>query len=106
MSMNKTWAISSWISFLTSADIQSSEERDSLKELQRYIGKKKKTPNAQRPTPNVQCRSRRTRVKADTPIEHPESRIQHRLRNRTIRFRELRALLCGARPSTAPRDPA
>src|SRR2546421_247737 len=56
MSLNKTWAISSWISFLTSAAIQSSEEGDSLKELQRYIRKTKKTPN-------VQCRSQRQRSK-------------------------------------------
>ena len=38
--------------FLISADI--SEERDSLKELQRYIGSRKQTLNVQRSTPNIQ----------------------------------------------------
>src|SRR5207302_9332309 len=47
-----------------------SKERDSLKELRRYIGKKKKTPNsesfreqaAQRPTSNIEVRGHRSKL--------------------------------------------
>jgi hypothetical protein len=53
MSMNRTWT---------------SEERDLLKELQRYIGKKKKTSNAQHPTPNVEVGGQMAKLAAQSSI--------------------------------------
>jgi hypothetical protein len=58
--------------------MQGSEERDSLKELQRYIGKKKKTPNSEsfrEQTSNAQVKGQSMRCE---PIEHPASTIKHR----------------------------
>jgi hypothetical protein len=48
--------------------MRGNEECDSLKGLQRYIGKIKKTTNAQHPTPNVEVRGQMLTLAAQSSI--------------------------------------
>src|SRR5213596_124960 len=99
MSRNRTWTTSSSIFFLISVDMRGSEEGDSLKRLQGYIEKKKKTPNPPTPrgrgaspwqaltclavakakeerlTPNVEVRWQRSKLAAQSGIQDLASGI-------------------------------